>query len=57
MCKTTIEKIESVISHLQKHDVEIEEGPVKRTGAVGPIFSVYVRDPDHNLIELSDYLD
>ncbi|ADF40381.1 hypothetical protein BMD_3541 [Priestia megaterium DSM 319] len=57
MCKTTIEKIESVISHLQKHDVEIEEGPVKRTGAVGPIFSVYVRDPDHNLIELSNYVD
>jgi catechol 2,3-dioxygenase-like lactoylglutathione lyase family enzyme len=57
LCKTTIEKIESVISHLQKHNVEIEEGPVKQTGAVGPIVSVYIRAPDYNLIELSNYLD
>jgi catechol 2,3-dioxygenase-like lactoylglutathione lyase family enzyme len=57
LCKTTIEKIESVIRHLQKHNVNIEEGPVKRTGAVGPIVSVYIRDPDYNLIELSNYLD
>jgi catechol 2,3-dioxygenase-like lactoylglutathione lyase family enzyme len=34
----------------------IEEGPVDRTGALGPIRSVYVRDPDRNLIELSQYL-
>ena len=52
-----LDHIESVISHLQKHDVESEEGPVKRTGAVGPIVSVYIRDPDYNLIELSNYVD
>jgi catechol 2,3-dioxygenase-like lactoylglutathione lyase family enzyme len=57
LCFITEEKIESVISHLQKHDMEIEEGPVKRIGAVGPIVSVYVRDPDYNLIELSNYVD
>jgi len=57
LCFITEEKIESVIHHLQKHNVEIEEGPVKRTGAVGPIVSVYIRDPDHNLIELSNYVD
>ncbi len=57
LCFITEEKIESIINHLQKHNVEIEEGPVKRTGAVGPIVSVYIRDPDYNLIELSNYLD
>ncbi len=57
LCFITEEKIESVIHHLQKHNTEIEEGPVKRTGAVGPIVSVYIRDPDYNLIELSNYVD
>jgi len=36
--------------------VPIEEGPVERTGATGPIRSIYLRDPDANLIELSNYL-
>lgn len=35
--------------------MEITEGPVDRTGATGPIKSVYFRDPDHNLIEISNY--
>jgi catechol 2,3-dioxygenase-like lactoylglutathione lyase family enzyme len=34
----------------------VEAGPVERTGATGPIVSCYLRDPDHNLIELSNYL-
>lgn len=34
----------------------VVEGPVERTGAEGPIQSVYVRDPDDNLIEISNYL-
>jgi len=57
LCFITEEKIESVIHHLQKNNVDIEEGPVKRTGALGPIVSVYIRDPDYNLIELSNYVD
>jgi catechol 2,3-dioxygenase-like lactoylglutathione lyase family enzyme len=45
-----------VIGDLAAHGVPIEEGPVERTGAAGPIRSVYFRDPDQNLIEVSIYL-
>ena len=41
---------------LSARGVEIEDGPVMRTGAVGPIRSIYFRDPDGNLIEVSEYL-
>jgi catechol 2,3-dioxygenase-like lactoylglutathione lyase family enzyme len=43
------------MEHLRKCGVPVEEGPVPRTGALGPITSVYVRDPDGNLIEISGY--
>ncbi len=39
----------------QAQGVTVLDGPVARTGAVGPITSIYVRDPDGNLIELSNY--
>jgi catechol 2,3-dioxygenase-like lactoylglutathione lyase family enzyme len=42
-----------VVKRLQESKVEIIEGPVAKTGATGPIRSVYVRDPDLNLIEIS----
>lgn len=48
--------LEEVISRLHAADVAIEEGPVQRTGANWPIRSVYVRDPDLNLIEISERL-
>ncbi|SEW38651.1 Catechol 2,3-dioxygenase [Cognatiyoonia koreensis] len=41
------------IAHLASHQVLIEEGPVARTGATGRINSIYVRDPDGNLIEIA----
>lgn len=41
-------------AHLATHDVAIEEGPLPRTGATGPIRSLYIRDPDGNLIEISN---
>jgi len=49
------EPIEEILEILTSAGVPIEEGPVDRTGATGPIHSLYVRDPDQNLIELSNY--
>ncbi len=44
------------VDHLEAHGVKIEMGPIRRTGAEGPIISVYLRDPDNNLIEVSNRL-
>ncbi|MGQ3488020.1 VOC family protein [Roseovarius pacificus] len=41
-------------AHLRKHGVSIIEGPVPRTGATGPLLSLYLRDPDGNLLEISN---
>lgn len=43
--------------HLMQHRIDIEEGPVGRTGATGPITSLYIRDPDNNLIEIAEKTD
>ncbi|APC12679.1 MULTISPECIES: VOC family protein [Providencia] len=48
--------LEQVQAHIEQQGVKIVEGPVKRTGAVGPIMSIYLRDPDLNLIEISQYI-
>ena len=55
ICLVTETPIQSVTEHLKRLDVTVEEGPVQRTGALGPITSVYFRDPDKNLIEVSNY--
>jgi len=55
LCLITTTPISDVISHLRAHEVEIIEGPAHRTGASGPITSVYCRDPDLNLIEVANY--
>lgn len=47
--------VEEAIAHLEACGVVIEEGPAKRTGSKGEMISVYFRDPDKNLVELSVY--
>lgn len=54
-CLITETPIEDVVSHLKAYEVEIEDGPIARTGATGSITSVYFRDPDNNLVEVSTY--
>ena len=54
LCFISETPIDDIIAHLRAEGVVIEEGPVRRTGATGPILSVYFRDPDHNLIEVSN---
>jgi catechol 2,3-dioxygenase-like lactoylglutathione lyase family enzyme len=54
LCFITETPIEAVQAHLEACGIAIEEGPVARTGAQGPIVSLYLRDPDGNLIEVSN---
>lgn len=55
VCLITEWSLEKAIAHLCREQVEIIEGPVEKTGAVGQIMSVYFNDPDGNLIEVSSY--
>ena len=57
LCFLTTSAPEAVAAHLREHNVRIEEGPVIKQGARGPIRSVYCRDPDGNLIEIASYAD
>ncbi len=54
LCFIADRPLDTVIAHLQAQQVRIIEGPVLRTGATSRIRSVYVRDPDLNLIEISE---
>ncbi len=54
-CLITEMPIEEVVKHLEVCGVSVAEGPVGRTGAIGTIRSVYFRDPDQNLVEVSNY--
>jgi len=55
LCFITETPLQQAIEHVRTLGVKIEEGPVNRTGAKGPITSFYFRDPDLNLIEVSNY--
>jgi catechol 2,3-dioxygenase-like lactoylglutathione lyase family enzyme len=56
LCFIASTPLDEVIAKLKTHDWPITEGPVFRTGANGKIRSVYMRDPDLNLIEVSEYV-
>jgi catechol 2,3-dioxygenase-like lactoylglutathione lyase family enzyme len=55
ICFITLMPLEDVMARLREEGVAIIEGPVDKTGALGPMKSVYFRDPDGNLIEVSRY--
>jgi catechol 2,3-dioxygenase-like lactoylglutathione lyase family enzyme len=55
ICLITRTPIADVVATLEARGVSIIEGPIDRTGAQGPIRSVYLHDPDDNLIEISTY--
>jgi catechol 2,3-dioxygenase-like lactoylglutathione lyase family enzyme len=55
LCFITTTPMEAVVAHLRASSAPIIDGPVTRTGALGPMTSVYLRDPDRNLIEISVY--
>jgi catechol 2,3-dioxygenase-like lactoylglutathione lyase family enzyme len=55
LCLITLTPLAEVMDTLKSNGVAIIEGPVDKTGATGPIKSVYFRDPDGNLVEVSNY--
>lgn len=56
LCFLTNDPLDAVIEQLKSHNVAILQGPVERTGATGKLLSVYFRDPDGNLLEVSNCL-
>jgi len=56
LCFLTSMPLEHVIAHLQSCNVSLLLGPVERTGATKPLVSIYFRDPDGNLLEVSNAL-
>ncbi|ANM08825.1 MULTISPECIES: VOC family protein [unclassified Rhizobium] len=57
LCFIAETPLADVIAHLRASAIVVEEGPVERTGATGRLRSVYFRDPDGNLVEVSNLID
>ena len=56
LCFISTQSLDDWQRHLANHDVSVAEGPVRKTGANGTLMSLYIRDPDGNLIEISNYV-
>ena len=56
LCFITRTPLDQVRRELADKGIPVEVGPVERAGAIGTLLSVYVRDPDHNLIEIANYI-
>jgi catechol 2,3-dioxygenase-like lactoylglutathione lyase family enzyme len=57
LCLIASTPVDEVVAHLRDCGVPVLDGPVSRTGALGPIVSVYFRDPDGNLIEVANHAE
>jgi len=57
ICLLSDVPVEDWCSRVAALGIEVEQGPVPRTGATGPLRSIYLRDPDGNLVEISNRLD
>lgn len=57
LCFLSRTPVVELLDHLKAENVIVEEGPVRREGALGPITSVYFRDPDGNMIEVANYTE
>ena len=55
ICLIASGTVEATLLHLRAMGIQVEAGPLPRTGALGPTTSVYLRDPDHNLVEIAHY--
>lgn len=55
-CLIAAVRLDAVLAHLRAEGIAVEAGPVPRTGALGPLRSVYFRDPDGNLVEVAEYV-
>ena len=56
LCFISSQSLDDWQAHLANHDVSVEEGPVRKTGANGTLMSLYIRDPEGNIIEISNYI-
>ena len=54
-CLVAAVPLDTVIAHLKAQNIAIDTGPVSRRGALGPMRSIYLRDPDGNLVEVCEY--
>jgi catechol 2,3-dioxygenase-like lactoylglutathione lyase family enzyme len=56
-CLIAAVPLDDVIAHLHAEHIALETGPVSRRGALGPLRSVYFRDPDGSLVEVAEYVE